>query len=196
VTRGGGSADWLERQRLPAARGHPAASETKPGDGKATALETHDTALGAALRAAAERPSPAHHRAVAAEYRRLRVLDAAFDHLTAAIRLDPRDAAAFDARARIWRDWGFPQLGMGDAVRAVHHAPESAAARNTWGTLLAVAGLHEAARHQFDAARRLDPRATYALVNLCYLDAVAGEKPREREIEACHGAVALDGAKD
>lgn len=189
---GGAAADRREAERTPPARGDPAAGEPELGGRTAPALETQDPALAAGLRAVARLPTPAHHGAVAAEYRRLGVLDAAFDHLTEAIRLDPRDAAAFDARARIWRDWGFPQLGMGDAVRAVHHAPESAAAHNTWGTLLAAMGLRGDARRQFDTALTLDPRASYALVNLCYLDFVAGEV--SRAIDECQRAVALDPA--
>src|SRR4029450_5681722 len=104
---------------------------------------------------------------VAKEYRRLGIMDAAFDHLTAATRLDPRDAAAYDARARIWRDWGFPELGMGDSARAVFFAPRSAAAHNTRGTLLAAAGLEVEARREFEKALALDPNAGFARANLC-----------------------------
>ena len=96
-------------------------------------------------------------------------MDAAFDHLTAATRLDPRDAAAYDARARIWRDWGFPELGMADSARAVFFAPNSAAAHNTWGTLLAAAGFDAEARREFEAALALDPHAAFARANLCSL---------------------------
>jgi Tfp pilus assembly protein PilF len=120
-------------------------------------VEAADPALAAVLLALRMAPSAAGHRAAAAEYRRLGILDTAFDHLTAATRLDPRDAAAYDARARIWRDWGFPQMGMGDAARAVYYAPRSAAAHNTWGTLLAAAGRQAEARRQFELA--LDLRA-------------------------------------
>ena len=114
-------------------------------------------------------PTPAHHRAVADEYRRLQILDAAFDHLSAATRLNPQDAAAYDARARIWRDWGHPELGMADSARAVFYAPRSAAAHNTRGTLLAAAGLKEEALREFEAALALDPNASFARVNLCRL---------------------------
>jgi Flp pilus assembly protein TadD len=95
----------------------------------------------------------------------------AFDHLTAATRLDPSDAAAYDARARIWRDWGFAHLGVGDATRAVYHAPDSAEAHNTRGTLLAVLGQTDAARQEFERAVQLDQGATFAKTNLCLLDA-------------------------
>jgi tetratricopeptide (TPR) repeat protein len=132
-------------------------------------VEGQDPALSAALLLLTLSPTPAHHRAVADEYRRLRILDTAFDHLSAATRLDPRDAAAYDARARIWRDWGFPELGMGDSARAVFYAPRSAAAHNTRGTLLAAAGLKAEALREFEAAIALDPDASFARENVCRL---------------------------
>jgi tetratricopeptide (TPR) repeat protein len=132
-------------------------------------VESQDKALAAALLRLVLIPTPDSHRAVAVEYRRLRILDAAFDHLTAATRLDPRDAAAYDARARIWRDWGAPELGMGDSTRAVFYAPGSAAAHNTRGTLLMAAGLREDAVREFEAALAIDPDAAYARTNLCRL---------------------------
>ena len=132
-------------------------------------VESQDAGLAAALLQLALVRTAAHHRAVADEYRRLKILDAAFDHLSAATRLDPRDAAAYDARARIWRDWGVPQLGMADSARAVYYAPRSAAARNTRGTLLAAVGLTAEATHEFEAALQIDPGATFARTNLCQL---------------------------
>ena len=115
-------------------------------------------------------PTAARHRAAAAHYRRLRIDDTAFDHLTAAIRLEPNDAAAYDERARIWRDWGYPGLGMADAARAVFLAPMSAAAHNTRGTLLAAIGDLDGALLEFGQALILDPRAPFAAANLCYLE--------------------------
>jgi tetratricopeptide (TPR) repeat protein len=132
-------------------------------------IEAQDPALAAALLRLNLLTTAAHHRAVADQYRRLGILDAAFDHLSAAARLNPRDAAAYDARARIWRDWGFPELGMGDCARAVFYAPRSAAAHNTRGTLLAAAGLMEHALREFEAALALEPNATFARVNKCRL---------------------------
>ena len=132
-------------------------------------VEGQDPALSAALLLLTLAPTPEHHRAVADEYRRLRIMDTAFDHLSAATRLDPRDAAAYDARARIWRDWGFPELGMGDSARAVFFAPRSAAAHNTRGTLLAAAGLKAEALREFEAALVLDPEASFARENVCRL---------------------------
>jgi tetratricopeptide (TPR) repeat protein len=133
-------------------------------------VESQNPTLSAALLTLRLRPSAASHRDVATEYRRLRIDDAAFDHLTAATRLDPEDAAAYDELARIWRDWGFPQMGMADAARAVFFAPTSAATHNTRGTLLARLGQMAAARRDFETALSLDPSAEYAAANLRYLD--------------------------
>jgi tetratricopeptide (TPR) repeat protein len=132
-------------------------------------IESKDAGLAAALLQLALVRTAEHHRAVADEYRRLKILDAAFDHLSAATRLDPRDAAAYDARARIWRDWGVPQLGLADSARAVFYAPRSAAARNTRGTLLAAAGMTIEATREFEAALEIDPGASFARTNLCQL---------------------------
>jgi tetratricopeptide (TPR) repeat protein len=139
-------------------------------------VESQDKALADALVGLRLAPSPERHRAVAAEYRRLHIDDAAFDHLTAATRLNPTDAAAYDQRARIWRDWGFPHLGIGDASRAVYFAPMSAEAHNTRGTLLAAMGQIDLAREDFRTALRLDERATFAARNLCLLEA-SGQIP-------------------
>jgi tetratricopeptide (TPR) repeat protein len=135
-------------------------------------VESRDPKLAAALLVLRLRPSAAHHRVAADEYRRLGVLDVAFDHLTAAIRMNPKDAAAYDARARIWREWGAPRLGMGDAARAVFYAPGSAAAQNTLGTLLAATDQRDDARRAFTKALALDPSASFARENLDWLDHV------------------------
>ena len=132
-------------------------------------VEAQDPELAAALLRLTVVATPEHHRKVADEYRRLRIMDAAFDHLSAATRLDPRDAAAYDARARIWRDWGYPGLGLGDSARAVFYAPRSAAAHNTRGTLLAAAGFKDEAVREFKVALALDPHAAFARANLCRL---------------------------
>jgi Flp pilus assembly protein TadD len=148
----------------------PSAQAIRPAKSIGTTIESQDRALSAALLALNVAPSAARHRAVAKEYRRLHIDDAAFDHLTAATRLDPADAAAYDELARIWRDWGFPHMGLADSARAVYHAPDSAAARNTRGTLLAAIGDVDAARREFQQALSLDSNASFAAANLCRLE--------------------------
>jgi Flp pilus assembly protein TadD len=148
----------------------PSAHAIQPVKSVGITIESHDRTLSAALLALNVAPSAARHRAVAKEYRRLHVDDAAFDHLKAATRLDPADAAAYDELARIWRDWGFPHLGLGDSARAVYYAPDSAAVHNTRGTLLAAIGDVDAARREFQQALSLDSNASFAAANLCRLE--------------------------
>ena len=161
-----------------------------PPTAAATTVETQDKALAGALARLAVRPSAETHKAVGREYRRLGLLEQAFDQFGAATHLDRRDAEAYDARARIWRDWGFPGRGMGDAARAVYFASQSAAAHNTWGTLLAASGLIAHAQEQFDRARALDPAAAYAVTNSCYVAFVAGQI--SRALADCRRALDLD----
>ena len=44
-------------------------------------------------------------------------------------RLNRRHAASHEGLARVWRDWGFPLLGLGDAYRAILFAPAFAVGR-------------------------------------------------------------------
>src|SRR5262245_10179399 len=106
----------------------------------AQTVEATDAQLAAALLAASVAPSPAAYRRVAREYRRVGIADQAHEYFTRAIHLDPTDAASYEALARIWRDWGTPDLGLADAYRAVHYAPDSPSAANTLGTLLQALG--------------------------------------------------------
>ena len=95
-------------------------------------VESTDRALSAALLMVAIAPTAEAHRAVADRYRVLRIPDMAYDHYLRASQIDRTDAAAYEGLARVWRDWGFPQLGVADASRAVYYAPASASAHNTW----------------------------------------------------------------
>jgi tetratricopeptide (TPR) repeat protein len=151
-------------------------------------VESWDPRLSAALVELAAVPTGAQHRRVAAEYRRLGILDQAFAHLTAAVKLDATDASAFDGLARIWRDWGFPELGLRDAYRAVELAPASAAAANTLGTLLHAQGRIQDASLWYERALKLDPGATYAVNNLCYSSIVTQQ---EGAVGSCQRAAAL-----
>jgi tetratricopeptide (TPR) repeat protein len=153
-------------------------------------VETSDPALGRALALLTLDPSAANHRGVAAEYLRVGVRDFAHEHLTEAIRLAPTDGAAYDARARIARDWGFPGLALPDAHRAVFFAARSAAAHNTLGTVFYRLGRYLDARRQYDAAFSLDPQAAYALTNLCTLDLAEG-KPGDAAV-ACGKALEIE----
>jgi tetratricopeptide (TPR) repeat protein len=158
--------------------------------GNAPTVESKDPALAAALLRLAVHPSADAHEAVSREYSRLDLLEDAYAHVTAAATMEPRDARAYEMRARIWRDWGFPASGMADAARAVYYAPQSASAHNTWGTLLAGTGWLVDARREFNRARSLDPAGAYAQTNLCYVAFVSGDV--RTAVAECRRALALD----
>jgi tetratricopeptide (TPR) repeat protein len=157
-------------------------------------LESWDERLSAALVLLTAEPTAEHERDVAAEYRRLGVLDTAYAHLNAATKIDPDDAAAYDGLARIWRDWGFPHLGMPDAIRAYALAPTSPIVANTVGTLYQSNGQLQQARRWYSRARALDPSASYAMNNLCYTAIVTAQSDA---VEECRDAlvVATDAAR-
>jgi tetratricopeptide (TPR) repeat protein len=153
-------------------------------------VEASDPALAAALLAATAVPSPETYRNAAQEYRRLQVYDKAQEYLTRALKLDSKDGETHDALARVWRDAGFPHLGLGDAYRAIYYAPRSAAAHNTLGTIFQAIGRRADARAEYQRAIQLDPLAAYAYSNLCYgwiLDDDAA-----RAVTACRQALSLD----
>jgi tetratricopeptide (TPR) repeat protein len=129
-------------------------------------LESSNEELRDALAMLRNDATPTSHLRVAEAYRRAGVLDFALDHYDAALKNDPRLAAAYDGRARIWRDWGLVGLGVGDAARAIYFAPRSPAARNTLGTLLMALGDCAGAREAFLQAQALDSNAAYVERNL------------------------------
>jgi Flp pilus assembly protein TadD len=176
--------EFAARLRELGVRARPA-----PNGGVAT-LEAQDPLLAAALLELSLRPGPEQHRRVAARFYRLEILDSAHDHYSRALRLDPADAASHEGLARIWRDWGFPHLALGDAMRSVHHAPERASAHNTLGTILTRLGRLSEARRAYERARTLDPRAAHIVNNLCYLSFLDG-RPTDA-IDACRRALDLD----
>jgi tetratricopeptide (TPR) repeat protein len=153
-------------------------------------VETSDPELSAALARLAAARTPDADLRVAERYRELGILDMAHDHFLHASELDRESAAAYEGLARIWRDWGFPQLGLADASRAVFFAPSSASAHNTLGTLLASLSHRREARKEYERAVELEPRAAYALNNLCYLSFLEGDTTHA--MAECQAALAID----
>ena len=149
-------------------------------------LDKHDPGVREALSAVALAPTLAHYLDAAQAYRSLGVLDRAYDHLQHAVAIDPQNAAANDGLARLWRDWGLPQLGLANAHRAMYAAPRSATARHTLGTLLYALGLRPAAEKAFRDATALDGHAWYAWQNLCTI-AMADGRTKEA-IQLCQRA--------
>ena len=132
-------------------------------------IEGRDPLLRDALAALRAAPSAAAHLRVATEYMRVGVRDVAFDHYTDALRLEPRNVAAFDGRARLWRDVGFLTPALADAHRAKYFAPASAQVRNTLGTILERSGQCREALAEYREALRLKPDAGWAQQNVTRL---------------------------
>lgn len=166
------------------------APETSAPVAKSTSLESFDKRLEAALSMETVRPTVENHLRVAEEYRRLKILDSSADHIELALRLSPHSAAAHEASARVWRDSGFPERGLGAAYRATFYAPQSASAQNTYGTILAALGFIDEARRAYERALELDPTAAWVQNNLCDLERQRGRlQPAE---DRCRAAIALD----
>jgi tetratricopeptide (TPR) repeat protein len=163
-------------------------------DSTAEVAEGRDPRLRDRLALLKKAPSAEHHRDVAIEYRRLGIADAAFDHLSSAIRLDPKDAASFDLRARLWRSWRLPEFGVPDARKAVALAPQSATAWNTLGLLLEDSRKVPDGITAYLKAVELDDQAAYAWSNLCRV--LTARTDTAAAIKACRRAIGLDPASE
>lgn len=163
------------------------AAASSPARNRAQTLESLYKPLAEAQRRQRLVRSVESERTLAREYASQGVLDTAFDHFQAALRLDSHDAASHEGLARIWRDWGFPSLGLASAYRAVYWAPVSASAQNTLGTLLSKLGNADEARSRFHRALDLEPASAYPLNNLCYLE--LQQKQPQRAVEYCDSAL-------
>jgi tetratricopeptide (TPR) repeat protein len=152
-------------------------------------LESTDADLRTALARLLAAPTAAHYLDVSNQYLRHGVFDRADDFLNRSLAANGPDASIYDARARLWRDWGQPAAGLGDAHRAVFMAPQSAAVHNTLGTVLYRLGRVDEAKASFNRALQVDATAWYALANLCHVTMNAGDT--KTAINQCHKAAAL-----
>jgi len=156
--------------------------------------ESSDPELSRALSAVRMFPSSERHLEVGLAYQRLGILDKAHEHFSLAAGIDPRNAMAHAARARVWRDVGLLGRALADAHRAVFHAPDCPVAHNTLGTVLQALGRWVEARAEYDRTVALHPGAAYALNNLCSLDLLEGEPARAAR--TCQQALALQPSLD
>ena len=153
-------------------------------------LESRDARVASAILRLRMDPSARSHHLLAEAYRQAGVTDYAYKHWSLALRLDSCDSRAWEGLARSWRDWGSPELALGDAHRAVYCGPHSASAHNTLGTILAALGQRQQARRAFEFALKLDAGAAFALNNLCYLELQDGDGRGAQE--TCTRALAVD----
>ena len=153
-------------------------------------LESQDTRIASAILRLGMDPSARSHHLLADAYRQAGVTDYAYKHWRLALRLDECDSRAWEGLARLWRDWGSPELALSDAHRAVYCKPDSASAHNTLGTILEALGQRQQARQSFEFALRLDAQAGFALNNLCYLALQDGDGPGAQA--PCTRALAID----
>jgi Flp pilus assembly protein TadD len=153
-------------------------------------IESHDPALASALLKLKMLPTAANHREVAQAYTTAGITDFAYRHYRKALQIEPCDSSALEGLARLWRQWGAPDLALGDAHRAVHCRPTSASTHNTLGTVLVALGQLEPARAAFETARRIDHGAAFALNNLCYVALQQGDGPAAQQ--ACERALDLE----
>ena len=153
-------------------------------------LESQDARIASAILRLAMDPSARSHHLLADAYRQAGVTDYAYKHWRLALRLDKCDSRAWEGLARLWRDWGSPELALSDAHRAVYCKPNSSSAHNTLGTILEALGQRQQARRSFELALQLDARAGFALSNLCYLALQDGDGRGAQE--SCTRALAID----
>ncbi len=152
-------------------------------------MEASSPELTAALRLVHASPTAENNRRVAGAYRRAGILDTAYQYFSEAARIDPQDGWASDGMAQIWRDWGFPGLGLGHAYRAVYRLPNVPEPLNTLGTILFALGQGHDARMRFEQVLRLSPDAGYALSNLCY--AALMDRDLDEARAACRRAIEI-----
>ena len=155
-----------------------------------TTIESRDPVLASALLKLKMLPTAANHRDVARAYTNAGITDFAFRHYQQALRILPCDSRAFEGLARLWRQWGTPELGLSEAHRAVHCSPASASAYNTLGTVLVALGQLQPAKAAFEFAARLDHGAAFAQNNLCYVALQEGDGPAAQQ--ACEHALDLE----
>jgi tetratricopeptide (TPR) repeat protein len=165
-------------------------SKATPRNSFLPTIESSNPELMRALLLITMHESPEHHRLAAIAYRKVGVLDHAYRHFQRATVLDPCDAASYDGMARLWRDWQMPELALADVHRALHCNRKSAEIYNTLGTILEALDQQAGAERAYRSALALDPRATFALNNLCYIRMTQGDGLSAARL--CEAALVVD----
>ncbi len=166
-----GTTPTIDRQAMARAESDARARRSAERPRALPSIEQRYPALRDALKMLEQSPSADAHIKVAIAYHQLHVLDAAFDHFSEAADLDAKSIAAWDGRARVWRDWGFVGPALADVHRARFLEPDRADVYNTLGTILERAGQCDGARRAYRDALDRDSQATWARENLTRLEA-------------------------
>jgi len=164
-----GASAKVDRDALRRAAAEAAARRAAEPKATLPTIEERDGALREALADLAKGATLERHLKVAAEYGRVGVYDESYDHFTAALVLEPRNASAYEGRARLLRDVGLPGMALTDAHWARFLAPRSAEVHNTLGTILEGQGYCAEALGQYREAARLQPGASWAQQNVARL---------------------------
>lgn len=170
----------------------PRSIPPSPKTSEVPTVETSDAGLAATLARLRAEPTVESLRSVAADYQRLGIFDQALEYFSEALAIKSRDAASYAGRARVWRDWGQPDMALADAHRAVYFAPGSADAYNTLGTVFFALGQFNEATAAFTKALAIDPDAAWVQSNLCYVSLMAGDEAAA--LQRC--AAAIEAAPD
>jgi tetratricopeptide (TPR) repeat protein len=101
-------------------------------------------------------------------YHDFRIYDEAQRYYQKAIQLEPKNAAYHEYFARLWRDWGAPDLGINSAQQALQLKPDAPEGWNTLGTLYDRMGKRKQAVESYQKALAADPNLDYVYSNLCF----------------------------
>ena len=132
-------------------------SKAAPKNSLLPTIESSNPELARALLLLAMHESAENHRLAASAYRKAGVLDFAYRHFQRAVVLEPCDGVSYDGMARLWRDWGMPDLALSDVHRALNCTEKSAEIYNTLGTILESLGQPRSAERAYRSAVGAQP---------------------------------------
>ena len=165
-------------------------SKAVPKNSLLPTIESSNPDLSRALLLLSMYESSENHRLAAAAYRKAGVLDFAYRHFQRASLMEPCDAVSHDGMARLWRDWGMSDLRVERGPPRDELQQEVGGNYNTLGTVLESLGQQAAAERAYQTALALNPRAIFALNNLCYLQMIQDHGPAAAR--SCEAALAID----
>jgi tetratricopeptide (TPR) repeat protein len=116
--------------------------------------------------------------------------DLALEDCTRAIRLDPKNALAFNNRVLVWMNKGDLDRAMADAIEAIQLNPGSATGYANRGIIFARKNDYDRAIADYDKAIQLNTENAVSYVNRSYARNVKGDY--DGAIADCDAALRLD----